>query len=149
MMLKIQKVKINLKKVKSMDDRRKLMQLLQLSEPLENTIKSYHDKKSKGLITSNNNIDPNSISLSKNLGLSSFSNKSNKNKLLQNQDSLKKFPHEEIYLIREELEIYQINSKNLVKNFIKSENLLRKSFEKNRRRQKIKRGRMEITKHKL
>ena len=98
-----------------MDDRRRLLQILQLSEPLENTLKYYSEKKPKG-DNSNYNMDPNIISLSKNLGLNSMTSKNTKGKLINNKESNKScFNDEDKILLREELETCQENLKNLVK----------------------------------
>ncbi len=97
-----------------MDDRRRLLQLLQLSEPLENTMKYYSEKRPKG-DNSKNNVDPNIISLSKNLGLSSITSKNKKGRLNNNNESIKScLNDEDKILLREELETCQENLKNLV-----------------------------------
>lgn len=97
-----------------MDDRRRLLQLLQLSEPLENTLKYYSEKKPKG-DNSNYIVDPNIVSLSKNLGLNSLASKNTKGKLNNKKETLISCNNEEENtLLREELEICQDNSKNLV-----------------------------------
>jgi len=95
-----------------MDDRRRLIQILQLSEPLENTLKTYSDKKPRGDNFSNI-VDPNMISLSKNIALTKLASKG---KNIKKQDSLKSNgSDEEKLLLREELEICLENLKNTVK----------------------------------
>jgi hypothetical protein len=55
--------------VRSREDRRRLVQLLQLAEPIEQTIKLYYDRRPEKLEKfSRNEFDPESIALSKSIG---------------------------------------------------------------------------------
>jgi len=52
--------------VRSEEDRRRLVQLLQLAEPIEQTVKLYHDRRpEKTEKYSSNNYDPQSLSMNK------------------------------------------------------------------------------------
>jgi len=54
--------------VRSEEDRRRLIQLLQLAEPIEQTVKLYYDRRpEKTEKYANNNYDPDSLSLNKNV----------------------------------------------------------------------------------
>lgn len=59
-------IKFNNFLVKSDEDRKRLVQLLQLAEPIEQTVKLYHDRRpEKTEKYANNNYDPGSLSLNK------------------------------------------------------------------------------------
>jgi hypothetical protein len=81
---------LNIYPVRSREDRRRLVQLLQLAEPIEQTIKLYYDKRPEKLEKySRNDFDPESIALSKSITSNANMSGYSTNKSLRSNSSKK------------------------------------------------------------